>query len=115
LSTTTHASSTPSTAPKTTASAAANPTPVEFFEQNARNVWKSRLSAKEKATKLNSISDSIEKYLEKAQVQLDQRASSQDDWTHLACGRATAYLQTLANDVKQLAMECQQKSRRGDA
>lgn len=109
MNTATHASTTSSTA--TTAS----PTPVEFFEQNARKVWKSKLAAGEKAEKLTQLSDSIDRYLLKARKTLDDRAPSQDHWTQMACERATQYLETLANDVKHLAVECQQKANRGDA
>lgn len=89
--------------------------PLEFFEQHARKVWNSELPPDEKALKLYYISDAIHKYLRKVQIDLAERAREQDRWTQLACTRATSYLKSLADDLRQLAIKCQQKEVREKA
>lgn len=83
-------------------------TPLEFFEQHARTVWQSNLTAEEKALKLRAISESIHKYLGKAQIEMASRAKNQDEWAKLAVARATAYLEELAVHLRRLAVQCQQ-------
>lgn len=83
-------------------------TPIEFFEQHARAVWQSTLSPNEKALKLYSVRDSINKYVKRAQVELSERAKKQDSWSHFACFRGISYLERLAEDLRRLATSCQQ-------
>lgn len=84
--------------------------PLEFFENHAKTVWRSDLSPVEKSMKLYSISDSIEKYLRKTKLELVERARSQDKWQTHSCSRATSYLSQLAVDLRDLAIHCQQKA-----
>ncbi|HVT11947.1 MAG TPA: hypothetical protein VHE55_06745 [Fimbriimonadaceae bacterium] len=81
--------------------------PVEFFEHHAHAVWTSDLDAHAKAVKLYAVSESILKYVRKAQVELAERAIRQDGWTKLACQRGTIYLEQLAADLRRLAIQCQ--------
>ncbi len=84
--------------------------PLEFFEQHAQAVWSSKLDPAEKAVKLYSVSDSIAKYLRKAQLELVSRSRAQDDWANLSCTRATMYLDQLSHDLRKLAVLCQNQA-----
>lgn len=84
--------------------------PVEFFEKHAFAVWSSGLQLDAKAVKLCLVSDAIQRYLHRTQIEIADRARTQDSWANLKCSRATAYLAQLAADLRRLALQCQQEA-----
>lgn len=75
--------------------------PVTQFEQSAKTVWKSDLSANEKRKRLRSIRAAIDHYLGR----LNGTAES-GKWESLCLSRVRNYLKQLAQDVEDLAVEC---------
>lgn len=79
--------------------------PVAKFEESARTIWRSDLSADEKGKRLTAVRAALVHYI--ARLDAKKAEADADPWTARSFARVRRYLVLFAADVEDLSLKCE--------